>query len=379
MKVLYLITKSNWGGAQRHVYDLAVAMKKRGHEVSVALGGDGILRTRLEDAGIFTHSISSLGRDISTAKDAGSLKEIFAIIRHCRPDILHLHSPKAAGLGAFAGRILRVPSIIYTVHGWTFNESRPLHQRALIALFSWLTIILSHKVVLLSEWEYSQTVRFPWVAHKLKLIPLGVTPPTFISVDGARTALARLINIEPASMSKKMIIGTIAELHPNKGLGYLVEAMSVISRQHPQVICLIIGDGQDKDKLRSLIDEHGLGDRVMLVGYLEHASDYLKAFSFFVLPSIKEGLPYTVLEAGCASLPVVATTVGGIPEIIDDMTSGILIPPKNPRELSHAISFLIEHPTERKKYGAALRERVLSKFSLEKMLTAIDSLYTSKI
>jgi glycosyltransferase involved in cell wall biosynthesis len=124
MKILYLITKSNWGGAQRHVFDLAVAMKDRGHDVAVALGGDGTLRTRLEAAGIYTHSIASLGRDISTGKDTGSLKEIMSVIHHRRPDILHVHSPKAAGLGAVAGRILGVKKIMYTVHGWAFNEDR---------------------------------------------------------------------------------------------------------------------------------------------------------------------------------------------------------------------------------------------------------------
>src|ERR1700744_5804763 len=102
MKILYVITKSNWGGAQKHVYDLATAMKAAGHEVKVALGGDGILKTRLEAACIFTYPIASIGRDISVGKDAGSLSEIFSIIRAQKPDVLHLHSPKAAGLGAFS-------------------------------------------------------------------------------------------------------------------------------------------------------------------------------------------------------------------------------------------------------------------------------------
>ena len=122
MKILYAITKSNWGGAQRHLFDLATKMKERGHTPVVALGGDGILRKKLEDTGIKTYTIAKLSRDIALSKDAGSFKELFSVIKREKPDVLHLHSPKAAGLGALAGKLLRVKKIVYTVHGWTFNE-----------------------------------------------------------------------------------------------------------------------------------------------------------------------------------------------------------------------------------------------------------------
>lgn len=377
MKILYIITKSSWGGAQRHVYDLAVAMKGEGHEVAVALGGEGTLKDRLEAAGIFTHSIGSLGRDISAHKDAGSFKEVYSLIRHRKPDIIHLHSPKAAGLGALAGRLARVPKIIYTVHGWAFNEPRPFHERALIAFLSWITMLLCHTVILLSECERAQAARFPGVENKLVRIPLGITPPTFMSIDGARQTIAKSIGLDPVTLGKHTLVGTIAELHPNKGLSYLVEAMASVIEKYPQTLCVIIGDGQEKASLHLLIKEKKLEGVVHLAGYLDNASEYLKALNVFVLPSVKEGFPYVILEAGAASLPVVSTTVGGIPEMIGDMKSGILIQPKNVRELAHAISFMIEHPEERRNYGATLREKVLKEFSLEKMLTEIEKTYES--
>ncbi len=375
MKILYVITKSNWGGAQRHVFDLATAMKDKGHDVWVAVGGNGILMDKLEKAGIYTFSIATLGRDISPGKDAGSFKELFTIIKNKRPDILHLHSPKAAGLGALAGRLLRVKKIITTVHGWTWNESRPFYERAPIAFFSWITMLLSSTTILLSEKDRSQALYFPWVKNKLTLIPLGIKPPTFMSVDGAKQFISKLIGMELGEYNKKTVIGCIAELHPNKGLPYLVEAMSVVVEQRTNAIIVILGDGQEKDSLQLAIKERNLEKHIFLGGFVDNASDYLKAFAVFVLPSIKEGLPYTILEAGCASLPVVATTVGGIPEIVEDMKSGILIQSKNSRELSHALSFMIEHPDERKKYGTALKERVTVKFGIDKMLWMIEGLY----
>ncbi|MEN9913107.1 MAG: hypothetical protein RLY66_515 [Candidatus Parcubacteria bacterium] len=375
MKILYIITKSNWGGAQRHVFDLATAMKDRGHDVAVALGGDGTLRTRLEAAGIYTHSIQSLNRDVSAKNDVGSLKEIISIIRHRRPDVLHLHSPKAAGLGSFAGRLFRVPLIINTVHGWTWNEARPPQQKILIALFSWFTMLLSHKTIVICERDYTQAVHFPAVKNKLSLIPIGIKSPTFISIDGAKQGIAKHISMDLIAFNKKIVIGTIAELHPNKGLPHLIEAFSSVASQYPQAIIIIIGDGEDKAALHMLIKEKGLEQSIFLAGYMDHAAEYLKAFTMFALPSIKEGVPYVILEAGAASLPVVATTVGGIPDVIEDMRSGVLVQPKNVRELAHAISFMIEHPDERRKYGAALKERVTTKFSLEKMVSGVEAVY----
>lgn len=378
MKILYLITKSNWGGAQRHVFDLATAMKDKGHDVAVALGGNGTLRQRLESAGIYTHSIAELGRDISAGNDAFSLKEIISIIRHRRPDILHVHSPKAAGLGSVAGRLLGVKSIIYTVHGWPFNEDRPVHQRLSIIFLSWLTMMFCHQTILLSEREYSQALNFPWVKEKLRLVPLGLKAPTFLSVDGAKQSIAKQIGMAIPEFNKKIVIGAIAELHPNKGLPYLVNAFSSVVAEYPNAILIIIGDGESKADLHMLIKEKKLDQNIFLAGYLEHAAEYLKAFTIFVLPSLKEGLPYTILEAGAASLPVVSTTVGGIPEIIEDMKSGVLVQPKNIRELAHALSFMIEHPDERRKYGATLKERIAKNFSMEKMIAGVVELYVTK-
>ncbi|MBP6858808.1 MAG: glycosyltransferase [Candidatus Pacebacteria bacterium] len=375
MKILYVITKSNWGGAQRHVFDLATSMKERGHDVAVALGGDGILRKRLEDRGIFTHSIAGLERDISPSRDAGSFKEIFSIIRHRKPDVLHLHSPKAAGLGALAGRLLRVPKIIYTVHGWAFNEERPFHQRALIAFASWITMILTHTTVLISERELRQTLYFPGTKDKLQLVTLGIQSPIFMSIDGAKQTVAKMLAISLPEFSKRFAFCTIAELHPNKGLIHLLHSMESIIQDHPNALCVIMGDGQDKAMLNMLIKEKKLEQHVYLTGYVDNASELLKAFSLFILPSIKEALGYVILEAGAASLPVVATTVGGIPDVIEDMRSGVLVQPKNIRELAHAISFMIEHPDERKKYGVALKECVTTKFSLEKMVNGVEAIY----
>lgn len=375
MKILYVITKSNWGGAQRHVYDLSLSLKEKGETPIVALGGDGILRKELEDAGIKTYSISRLSRDVNVSNDYGSFSEIFSLIRRERPDVLHLHSSKAAGLGALAGRLLRVRKIVYTVHGWPFNENRPLAQKILIALFSWLTMILTHRTIVLSEREYGQAIRFPYVKEKVVTILPGMKQPVFMSIDGARQFLAKSAGIDLTELKKLTVIGTVAELTENKGIPHLIHAMEQVTKEHANTLCIIIGDGEKREAIGRLVSEKKLENSVKLLGFIPDAVHYLKAFNIFVLPSLKEGMPYVLLESGFASLPVIATTVGGVSEIVEDMKSGVLVQPKNSRELSHSISFMIEHPHMRRQYGAALRESVINKFSLDKMVAAVEQVY----
>ena len=411
VKVLYLITKSNWGGAQRHVFDLAVQAKKEGFETVVALGGNGILRSKLTEAGISTIPIDTLGRDVHAGKDASSFADIRKIIKLEKPDILHLHSPKAGGLGALAGQLARArffptkkskppfpKKIIYTAHGWAWNESRPAYQKAVISFFSWLTMLLCTDIITLSKKETDQALAFPFVKNKIRYIPLGMTPPIFYGRVNALDIIEKHLSenknaqnkdidtqntdkqqtpAERIPFERRPVVGTISELHPNKGLTYLISAAVEIKKKFPTLAVVIIGDGELRPTLEAKIKELGLADTVYLAGWIDQASQYLKAFTIFSLTSVKEGLPYTIFEAAYAGVPVVATAVGGIPELIDDMSSGILIQPKKPTEIAYAMSFLLypAHKTEQRAYADALRRRIETEFTIEKMFERTFEIY----
>ena len=150
-KILYLITKSNWGGAQRYVFDLATSLNKEEYDVVVALGGTGRLVDELKNKKVRVIQLKSLERDISIFKEIKSAIELFKIIKSEKPNILHINSSKAGGLGALIGRILGVPKIIFTAHGWAFNEDRPWRQKISIKTLHWLTILLSHTTITVSE------------------------------------------------------------------------------------------------------------------------------------------------------------------------------------------------------------------------------------
>jgi len=162
-KILYIITKSNWGGAQRYVFDLSLNSKDK-FEVVVALGGEGPLKKRLEKEGVRVIKIKKMERDVSARKEFLSFFDILSVIVREKPDVIHLNSSKAGGLGALASRVSNFfrktnSKIIFTAHGWPFNEERAKWQKVLIKFLSWLNIILSHKTIVISNKDYKDALK----------------------------------------------------------------------------------------------------------------------------------------------------------------------------------------------------------------------------
>jgi glycosyltransferase involved in cell wall biosynthesis len=379
-KILYVITKSNWGGAQRYVFDLAVNFSKK-YEVSVALGGNGELKTRLQSAGIRTIELPFLGRDISLLADFRSFKKLVGLFKEERPDILHVNSSKVGGLGALAGRIAHIPKIIFTAHGWAFREERPAHQIFAIKLASWLTILLSHVVIAVSERDEKEALAFPCTKKKVLLIHNGIPDDHFYEKDEARKRLtdhlAKMNGIRIAETEDALWIGTIGELHKNKGHEYVIEAISKLPRTE-KILFFVIGEGEEKMALQKKIIDSDLEKQVFLLGKIDDASALLRAFNVFLFPSVKEGLPFTILEAGMAGIPVIASAVGGIPEIITDMQTGILLRPKSSGEIIRAMEYLLNHPIQADGFGKKLRAMVKKEFSISKMLKETEDVYKNE-
>jgi len=373
-KLFICITKSNWGGAQKYVYDIATNVPKEMFDISVLLGGDGELKKRLDEAGIKTVLLKNSQRDISIAKEIKLFFELLHMFRKERPDIIHLNSSKMGGMGAFVGRIAGVKKIIFTGHGWAFNENRPWWQKSLARILHIVTILLAHATVAVSETTRDQ-IGEPW-NKKMIVIRNGLRPIDFKQKGLAREIIsAKIAERDPAAqnlLSKDQVwIGTISELHRTKGLHYAIEAIAKI----PDVIFIIIGDGQEKDDLERLIIRFKLRDRVFLAGRIESASSYLKAFDIATLTSITEALPYFLLEAGASGLPIVASNVGGIPEIIENNVSGILIRSKSAGEVERAIEYVLSHRREAADLGNELAKKIAREFNIRDMIDATVALY----
>jgi glycosyltransferase involved in cell wall biosynthesis len=365
-KIFLCITKSNWGGAQKYVYDLATNLPKDQFDVSVLLGGDGELKKRLDAAGIRTILLEKSQRDVDARKEFGLFFDLLALFRKERPDIVHLNSSKLGGVGALAARCSGVKKIIFTAHGWAFNEERPAWQQLIIKCLHIVTILLCHTTIAVSEMTKDQIPKL--FRKKIIVIRNGLAPIAFLEKDIARKMIAAKIGNPP---SDAVWIGTVSELHTNKGLSYAIEAVSHIK----QAIFVIIGDGEEKQNLEQLIEKKGLKQKVFLAGRIESAQTYLKAFDIFMLTSITEALPYAVIEAGSAGLPIVASRVGGIPEIIDDGKSGILVESRNSKQIQASLEKIIADGNLGTRLGVALKEKVLKTFSVQTMVAETRKLY----
>ncbi|MBI2004554.1 glycosyltransferase [Patescibacteria group bacterium] len=302
-KILYVITKSNWGGAQRYVFDLATRLPKDQFDTTVALGGTGLLAQKLQEAGTMIYHNAFLGRDISFGKDLKSFFELWRLFKKEKPDIVHLNSSKAGGIGALAARFAQVPKIIFTAHGWPFLEKRNLFARSSIWIFSWITAILSHTTIVVSDHDLQVAQKMPFIAKKVTRIYNGIDFDFPLgSADIVRHSFPKGVHIT----------GTVGELTRNKNQIALIEQ----AKNDPKMYVAIVGDGEERLNLIKKIEEYGLRSRVKVMGF-QWASGVLRGFDTFALPSLKEGLPYVLIEARASGLPIIANRVGGVGEILD--------------------------------------------------------------
>ncbi len=321
-KILFLITKATWGGAQRYVYDLATHLPKDAFDVVVAYGTSGKLADDLTTQEISRCIIPELGRDVSPVADVMSFFQMLRCIRNVKPDVVHLNSSKAAAFGALAARLAGIKKIIFTIHGWPFKESRNVFARLLIYKISWLTALMSHTVIVMSKDDERLGKRMWWVGKKIIYIPLGVEPHDVLSREAASSEL------KITTANKRVV--TIAELTKNKGISYAIAAIAQLKHRGTHIDYFIISDGEERERLTALARELNVADRVHFLGFVPHAASYLKAFDVFLLPSIKEGMPYVLLEAANANLPIIATDAV-------DFDHGVKVPAGNSAAIASAL------------------------------------------
>lgn len=371
-KVVFLITKSNWGGAQRYVYDLATNLDKEKFTIHVIVGGDGELINRLQNAHILITRIESLGRDINIKKEWKTYKQLWQVLKKEKPDILHVNSSKAGALGALIGRLQRTPKIIFTAHGWAFNEKRPWWQKIVIKFIHWITVLLSHRTIAVSS-AIVQNMNWPLTAGKMKCIHPGRSIGPMYSRQEARAKLLEFFpQLQPYQSDPWVVC--VAELHPVKGHSVLIEAFQAVVANNPQARLILIGDGQEKDNLQQTIKSKNLSESIFLLGPLSDAARFLRAFDISVLASYSEAYGYVIHESGLAGLPVVASKVGGIPDIIDHQDNGELVPQGDSASLAASINNLLTNRNYAKTLGKNLQQKMAER-TVSKMTKATEALY----
>lgn len=294
---------------------------------------------------------------------------LWRVIGSFRPTVLHLHGASVGIIGSVVGRLARVPAVIYTEHsehGCHANWLRKARE---------LTASLPHHTVCVSGHVRRSLLglrAFRRIANRLSVIHNGIdlSPYRAVSSD-ERGAIRRELGIPEDAR----VIGSVGLLWHVKGYEYLVKAMPEIIRRCPQTVLALVGSGEDEATLRQMASDLSITSRVLLLGWRGDIPRILPAVDVYVQPSLSEALGLSILEAGATGLPIVATSVGGVPEVLADRENARLVAPGDEAALSDAIVDLLTNAAEAGRLGARVRGTVNEHYSAQAMSTAYAGLY----
>jgi sugar transferase (PEP-CTERM/EpsH1 system associated) len=354
------------GGLEKVVLRLVESLGEPFEHIVVTPSGDGPLGRQ------FPRGVRVIPMAEQHPSDKWNAIRMARLFRTLRPDIVH--SRNFTCIDAVIGaRLAGVPVVVHGEHGRDASdpEGKNRVRRGLRRLYSPLVTEFVTVSRDLARWLV-EDVRVP--ARKVTHICNGVDTDRFrpadASVADAREAARRALGVAPGPT----LVGTVGRLDPVKDHVGLIRAFADgLSGKH--AVLAIVGDGPTRGQLESLVRELSLGDRVRLVGEHEDVPLLLRGLDVFVLPSIGEGISNAILEAMASGLPVVATRVGGNPELVDDGVTGRLIPARSTDALVEAIRAYVDDPARARRHGAAARERALREFSLDGMLARYTDLY----
>jgi len=376
-KLLFLITQSEWGGAQKYVFDLAIHLRYE-YDVIVACGGkSGELIQRLNREGIRIILIRNIRRRINPFWDVLAFNEIFGILQREQPDIVHTNSTKAGVLGNAAAFIAGIRRIIFTAHGFVFNEPMIELKRRFFLFLEWFSGLAVDKVIAVSEYDRQSALRWHvYPVKKIVTVHNGVEDSHLASRNPSlsfrmTSGLRQEFNIP----QNAVIVGTISNFYRTKGVQYFIQAIVKLKDEFPHAYFVIVGDGMLRSNIEYNIQVCHLQKNVILTGFQKDVMELLTEMDIFVLSSVKEGLPFSLLEAGALAKPVIVTCVGGMPEVIEDGITGLLVPPADPESLANAISkFLCDREVARL-CGVRLQEKIVRNFQFSRMLEETVGVY----
>lgn len=352
----------------------AYAFKRRGWN-SILITG----RTRepQEDFRHYTNrtgvpiiTIEPLHREMEPLNDAKALLSLYRIIKKEKPDIVHTNSSKAGIIGRAAAWLNRIPVIIHSPHGHIFYGYYGRAKTKLFILLERLAAKITDKVITLTRLGRKDHIALK-IAPPDKFIPIycGIEVDKYSHPAKSPEEIRAELNI-PAG---KLLVGWVGRLTDIKGCEYFIEAAGELKKRE-NLHFLVVGSGENETKLREKAHNMGLEGRLTFTGQREDIPDMLSIMDIYSLSSLNEGLGRSILEAQAAGVPVVATNVGGVPEIVEDGTTGILVPPKDPKALAQAIEKLVDNLEFRILIAKNAWER-LSYFSLKKTVEDLNKLY----
>lgn len=355
-----------YGGAEARVLALATALGPQGCGVACLVGSP--LAERCRAVGLNPLELAAgkfsphLPRALRSAASQGGF------------DLVDAHNVQSYlwSAAAFRSRPDR-PALLATVHSSTRLEQRSRLKGGLYERAERLALPAFDGLVVVSTYLRQELQGWGLPADRLSVIPNGVRLDGLPAGD--RQAVRQELGLRPADQ----VVGAVGRLEPAKGLVYLIEAAAQLAPQHPDLRVVIVGAGRLEGELHAAVRQHGLEQVVLFTGFRQDVTRCLQAFDLFALPSLTEGIPIALLEACASARPVVASRVGGVPEVIADGEQGLLVPPGDVPALAQAITRLLDDPQLATRLGEAARQRIAARYSLESMLDGTCQAYRAAL
>jgi glycosyltransferase involved in cell wall biosynthesis len=372
VKILYVITKSESGGAQTHIAQLAEHMKSLGHQVGVMSHPGGSLESKIQGLGISFFPNQFLSNSFNVLGGFRAMREIRRVVSEFHPDLISLHSSAAGFWGRVAIRN-SVPTI-FTAHGWGFTTGTPFFRKLIAVIAEAIVAMWCDAVICVSSNDRTLALRYH-IASKKKLV----------TVHNGVEKLSNPDSVPVLIPDKKELIfvGRLAE--PKQPEALLRAYASLPAKLKESTIVTFIGDGPKRSGLEALAQQIGVESHVRFLGDIPRADIFSyfmnsQTSKMFVLVSCYEGLPRSILEAMSCGLPIISSDVGGVREMVDD-TNGILIPRHGSDELVVALKSLLSDPVRMQAMGNASKQKAEAEFTLpmmfEKTLAVYDRVHSS--
>ncbi|RHW42764.1 glycosyltransferase family 1 protein [Neobacillus notoginsengisoli] len=367
MKILYVITGADIGGAQKHLLYLSDCFKKKGHEVHVVLGEDGPLQHELLKQNIDV-TIIPIPRTIVLRQDFKALKKLFLFIKNGKYDIVHSHSSKAGIIARLAGFLNRIDKNIFTAHGFVFTD--PTLSAKKRTMYLWLEKLFSYfstDIITVSAFDYHQGKANGINGRKMSIIHNGIPEKAIISSPVLTQKQQRL------RQRDKKVIGFVGRFASEKNLDMLLRVAARFTGQN--VAFWLIGDGPLYGHYQNVITRRNLEEIVLLKGHQDNVLGWMDNMDAMIITSHKEGLPFVLLEACGRGLPVISTDVGGVKEVVDpDGKKEILVAINDDEAMYEKLHSLLVNDSYREELGRYFL-KVVGRFTVEQMCRETNEIY----
>jgi len=366
IKVIFVITGSGVGGAEKMLYHTIKGLKPERYTAKLcSLKKKGVFASRLEADGLEVYSLN-MSDEATLAGWFDSLRALVQLAIYFlreRPAVVHSFLFRANIIARIAGYLTGVPVIISSVR--VMGGEKQYHH-----FIDRVTAFMADHFVAVSNGVKEHILHTSHVAEdKVSTIYNGVVVECSSTFD--KTAFMSSVGLK----NDERILLTAGRLHRQKGYDHLIRAMPMVQSAFPGVKLLILGEGEEENNLKKLADSLELTEKVIFTGLRSDVDSLLHCIEIFVLPSRWEGLPNVLLEAMAAGKPVVATAVGGIPELVVQGVTGVLVPPQDTLALADAIKGLLSDEKRALAMGSAGRQRVQQCFSMDAMISKTEALY----